>query len=34
MAEKYKCEPCGLEFETKEEFEKHLREHHGHEHHH
>ncbi len=36
MEEKFRCNACGVEFESKEDFEKHLKEHHGgghHEHH-
>lgn len=28
MAE-FKCEACGIDFDTKEEMEKHAKEHHG-----
>ena len=31
----YECKECGIKFSTKEEFEQHVKEHHGgHEHHH
>ena len=31
--EKFRCEHCNVEFESKEEFENHMKEHHGHHHH-
>ena len=33
MAE-YECKECGIKFATKEEYEKHMKEHHGHHHEH
>jgi uncharacterized C2H2 Zn-finger protein len=30
--QEYEC--CGMKFKTKEEYEKHMKEHHGHEHQH
>ncbi|WP_198407777.1 C2H2-type zinc finger protein [Aeropyrum camini] len=32
--EEYECKECGIKFSSKEEFEKHMKEHHSHEHHH
>ncbi|WP_165487825.1 C2H2-type zinc finger protein [Aeropyrum pernix] len=32
--EEFECKECGVKFATKEEFEKHIKEHHSHEHHH
>jgi uncharacterized C2H2 Zn-finger protein len=32
MSEVYEC--CGMKFRSKEEYEKHIREHHSHEHEH
>ncbi|MCE4613667.1 MAG: hypothetical protein F7C07_07560 [Desulfurococcales archaeon] len=34
MGEKFRCEECGIDFETKEELERHMKEHHSHEHRH
>jgi len=34
MSEKFRCDACNVEFDSREEFEKHLREHHMHKHHH
>lgn len=29
MPEKYRCEPCSLEFDTQEEMDEHEKEHHS-----
>jgi len=29
MAEKYRCEPCSMEFDTQEELDEHKKEHHS-----
>ena len=34
MDEKFRCDACDIEFESRDEFEMHLREHHGHGHEH